>query len=131
MSSLEVDAEMASPTEITVQQLARLVGLPGAPAMVDLRKEEEFTFDPRLVPTAQCHSSIAVIEWWKRYGDRSIVVVCQSGGTLSQAAAARLRHEGLDAKTLEGGHEAWREARQPLVRAAKIHRVTTRDEQYG
>jgi len=35
MSSREVDAAMSSPTEITVAQLSRLVGLPGAPALVD------------------------------------------------------------------------------------------------
>ena len=111
---------MPSPTEITVQQLARLVGLPGAPAIIDVRKDAEFKSDRRLVPTAQRHSSIAAIECWRRYAGQPVVVVCQSGRTDSQATAARLRHEGLDAKTLEGGHEAWCEARQPLVRAAKI-----------
>jgi len=120
MSSFEVDAAMPSPTEITVQQLARLVGLPGAPAIVDVRKDAEFTSDRRLVPTGQRYSSIGGIEWWRRYAGQPIVVVCQSGRTDSQATAAQLRHEGLDAKTLEGGHEAWCEARQPLVRAAKI-----------
>jgi len=111
---------MPSPTEITVQQLARLVGLPGAPAIVDVRKDAEFTSDRRLVPTGQRYSSIGGIEWWRRYAGQPIVVVCQSGRADSQATAAQLRHEGLDAKTLEGGHEAWCEARQPLVRAAKI-----------
>jgi rhodanese-related sulfurtransferase len=120
MSSFEVDAAMPSPTEITVQQLARLVGLPGAPTIIDVRKGEEFGSDPRLVPTAQRHSSIGVIEWCRRYAGQPIVAMCQSGGTLSQATAAQLRHEGLDAKSLQGGHEAWCEARQPLVRAAKI-----------
>jgi rhodanese-related sulfurtransferase len=115
-----VDAAMPSPTEITVQQLARLVGLPGVPSIIDVRKDEEFTSDPRLVPTAQRHSSIVAVEWWRRYADQPIVVVCQSGRMHSQATAARLRHEGLDAKTLEGGHEAWCEARQPLAGAAKI-----------
>jgi len=110
---------MPSPTEITVQQLARLVGLPGAPAIVDVRADEDFNVNPRLLPTAQRHSSVGT-EWWRRYAGQPIVVVCQSGRTDSQATAARLRHEGLDAKTLEGGHEAWCEARQPLVRAAKI-----------
>jgi rhodanese-related sulfurtransferase len=111
---------MPSPTEITVQQLARLVGIPGTPVIVDVRADEDFKSDPRLVPTAQRHSSIGAVEWWRRYAGQPIVVVCQSGRTHSQATAARLRHEGLDAKTLEGGHEAWCEARQPLARASKI-----------
>jgi rhodanese-related sulfurtransferase len=120
MSSYEVDAAMPSPTEITVQQLARLVGLSGAPAILDVRNDEEFTSNPRLVPTAQRHSSVGTMGWWRRYAAQPIVVVCQSGRTNSQATAAQLRHEGFDAKTLEGGHNAWCEAHQPLVRAARI-----------
>ena len=110
---------MPSPTEITVQQFARLMGLPGAPAIVDVRADEDFNANPRLLPTAQRHSSVGTA-WWRRYAGQPIVAVCQNGRTHSQATAAQLRHEGLDAKTLEGGHEAWCEARQPLVRAAKI-----------
>jgi len=120
MSSFEVDAAMPSPTEITVPQLARLLGLPGAPSIIDVRKDEEFASDPRLVPTGQRHSSIGVLDWWRRYANQPIVVLCQSGRTHCQAIAARLRHEGLDAKTLEGGYAAWCGACQPLVRAAKI-----------
>lgn len=46
---------MPSPTEITVAQLARLVGLPGAPVLADVRTDQEFESDPRLIPTAQRH----------------------------------------------------------------------------
>ena len=41
------------------------------------------------------------------YAGQPIVAVCQSGGTLSQATAAHLRYEGLDAKSIEGGHKTW------------------------
>ena len=33
---------MPSPTEITVQQLSRRIGLPDAPAIVDVRIDEDF-----------------------------------------------------------------------------------------
>src|SRR5215467_4391013 len=131
MSSFEVDAAMPAPTEITVLQLARLVGLPGAPAIVDVRKDEEFKSDPRLVPTARRHSCPGGTEWCRRYGGQPIVVACQTGRTRSQATAAQLRHEGLDAKTLEGGHEAWCEARHLSYVRRGYHRLTTRDAQYG
>ncbi len=111
---------MPSPTEITVAQLSRLVGLPGAPALVDVRTDDEFETNPCLIPSAQRHASTSVEGWCTRYAGQSIVVVCQSGGTVSQAAAARLRHEGFEAQTLEGGYDAWREARQLLVKASKI-----------
>jgi hypothetical protein len=42
MSSFEVDATMPSPTEITLAQLSRLIGLPGAPVLADVRTQEEF-----------------------------------------------------------------------------------------
>jgi rhodanese-related sulfurtransferase len=126
MSSSEVDATMPSPTEITIAQLSRLVGLPGAPVLVDVRTEQEFKSDPRLIPTAQSHPSIGVEGWCTRHAGNPIVVVCRNGGTPSQTVAARLRHEGYEAQTLEGGYDTWRELRQPLIQAS---RVPQRDDQ--
>jgi rhodanese-related sulfurtransferase len=111
---------MPSPTDITVAQLSCLIGLPGMPALVDVRTDEEFKSDRHLIPAAQRQPSTGIEAWCRRYAGRPIVVVCQSGGTPSRAVAARLRHDGIDAQTLEGGHDAWRECRQPLVRASKI-----------
>ncbi len=111
---------MPSPTEITVAQLSRLIGLPGAPVIVDVRTDDEFRSDPRTIPTAQRHPSIGIAGWCTRYAGQPIVVVCQSGGTPSQAVAARLRHEGFEAQTLDGGLDTWRETRQPLVKASKV-----------
>ena len=37
---------MPSPTEITVAQLSRLIGLPGAPAIIDVRDEDDYAADP-------------------------------------------------------------------------------------
>ncbi len=38
---------MPSNTEITASQLIRLVGLPNAPAIIDLRTQEDFEADAR------------------------------------------------------------------------------------
>ncbi len=110
---------MPTPTEITVAQLSRLIGVPDAPALVDVRAEDDYRSDPRLLPTAQRHSNEAA-SWCRRYAGQSIVVICQTGGTLSQTTAARLRHEGLDAQTLHGGYDAWCKNGQPLVRNTPI-----------
>jgi rhodanese-related sulfurtransferase len=120
MSSSEVDATMPSPTQITVAQLSRLIGLPGAPVLADVRTDQEYKSDPCLIPTAQRHPSTGVESWCTRYAGNPIVVVCQNGGTPSQTVAARLRHEGYEAQTLEGGYDTWRELRQPLLRASKV-----------
>jgi hypothetical protein len=48
----EEDA-VPSTTEITVSQLSRLIGLPNSPAIIDIRTEESFASDPRLIPGSQ------------------------------------------------------------------------------
>jgi rhodanese-related sulfurtransferase len=111
---------MPSTTEITTPQLARLIGLPNAPAIVDVRTDEDYAADPRLIPGARRHAFGAAETWGQQYRGRSVVVACQKGLKLSQGAAAWLRHGGIDAQTLEGGFEAWKAARQPLVRTARL-----------
>lgn len=70
---------MPSPTQITVAQLSRLIGLPGAPVLADVRTDQEYKSDPRLIPTAQRHPSTGVESWCTRYAGNPIVVVCQNG----------------------------------------------------
>jgi rhodanese-related sulfurtransferase len=121
---LEVDA-MPSPTEISVSQLSRLIGTPGAPLLIDVRTDEEFPTDPRLIPTAQRRDFRNVSKWAKDYAGQSVVVSCLSGLKLSQGTAARLRQDGIAAQTLEGGHEEWCKDHQLLVR---IDKLPERDE---
>ena len=54
------DAPMAAPNEISVSQLARLVGTPDAPALIDLRTPEDFEADPTLIPGAARHDHAAL-----------------------------------------------------------------------
>jgi rhodanese-related sulfurtransferase len=115
-----------SPTEITVPQLSRLVGLSGAPALVDLRPPGEVGADPLLLPTARRMDAGAVSRWARSYAGRRVVAYCRDGGHVSQGAAAWLRDAGVHAETLEGGFEAWRGAGQPLMRA---DRLPGRDEE--
>jgi rhodanese-related sulfurtransferase len=116
---------MPAPTEIAVPHLTRLIGLPGAPALIDVRSDAEYRTDSRLIPGARRHCSQNVSRWCKQYAGRASVVLCQNGGTLSQATAAALRHEGIEAQTLGGGYEAWRAERQPLLQG---HRIPQRDD---
>ncbi|UVK55155.1 chromate resistance protein [Mesorhizobium sp. AR02] len=111
---------MPSTTAITVSQLSRLVGLPGAPAIVDVRIDEDFDADPRLLPAASRRDFKTVSTWAPDFAGKPVVVVCQKGRKLSQGVAAWLRHEGIPAETLEGGFEAWRDANGLLVRTEKL-----------
>jgi rhodanese-related sulfurtransferase len=111
---------MPSNTEITVAQLSRLIGLPGTPVLIDVRTGEEFAGDPRLLPASCRQNFAAVSQWAHEFQNRPAIVTCQNGLTLSQGVAAFLRHEGIDAQTLEGGFSAWRESGQLLVKTDKL-----------
>lgn len=108
---------MPSPTEITVSQLARLVGTPDAPVLVDLRIDEDFAADSQLVPGAFRHSFSALDALIPTLGGRRTVMYCQKGRKISQGAAAILRAEGISCEVLEGGQFAWRDAGGPMVEA--------------
>jgi rhodanese-related sulfurtransferase len=113
---------MPSTTEITVQQLSRLVGLPNAPAIVDVRLDEDYAADPRLIPGSCRRDWRSAEAWADHYRGRTVIVTCRRGAKISQGVAAWLRHAGIDAQTLEGGFEAWKAAGQPLVRTDKLPR---------
>lgn len=111
---------MPSPTQITVSQLARLIGLPDQPIIIDICIDEDFESDPRLIPTAFRYPFREVAALVPKLKGSRVVVVCQKGLKLSQGAAAVLRHHGISAESLAGGNLAWRDAGEPLVPAAKI-----------
>ena len=111
---------MPASTLIATQQLSKLIGLPNGPAIVDVRIDEDYRADPRLIPGSLRQDYRAIASWGKDYIGKSVVVVCQRGQKLSEGTAAWLRHDGIDAQTLEGGFEAWKRASEPLVRTDKI-----------
>jgi len=111
---------MPSNSEITSSQLSRLVGLPDAPVIVDVRTDEDYAADPRLLPAALRRRFADAGEWAGEFPARHVIVVCQRGQKLSQGAAAWLRHQGVAAESLEGGFEAWRQADGLLVSPGQL-----------
>jgi rhodanese-related sulfurtransferase len=111
---------MPAPTQITVQQLSRLIGLAGAPVIVDVRIDDDYTIDPRLIPGSVRRDYRTVQDWADEFAGRSVVVSCQKGLKLSQGVAAWLRHRGIAAETLEGGFLAWVAAGEPVMRTEKL-----------
>jgi rhodanese-related sulfurtransferase len=111
---------MASPTEITPAQLARLVGTPQAPVLIDVRIDEDFAEDPHLIPGARRHGFLQVESLVPELEGRSVVIYCQKGLKISQGAAALLRANGIRAETLKGGQVAWCNAGLPTVDMARI-----------
>jgi rhodanese-related sulfurtransferase len=111
---------MATPNSIKADKLARLVGTPNAPIIIDVRNDEDFAADPQLIPASLKYSHKTVSEWGENFAGKSVVVACHHGAKLSEGAAAWLRQLGCDAVNLEGGFVAWQEARLPLVPAPSI-----------
>jgi len=111
---------VASPIQITVNQLSRLVGTPTAPAIIDVRIDEDFNDDPRLIPGALRHPFTAIEMLAPALRNKSAVVYCQKGLKISEGAAAILRANGVQAEVLEGGQFGWRDAGEPMVQAQQI-----------
>jgi rhodanese-related sulfurtransferase len=100
---------------ITVEKLSRLMGLAQTPRFLDVRIDEDFEADSRFIPTSVRKSHRFFSEGGKMQSAEPVVVICQRGHKLSQGVAALLRGHGIDAVSLAGGFEAWKEAQLPLV----------------
>jgi rhodanese-related sulfurtransferase len=112
---------MSSINSISPEKLARLIGVPHGPAVIDVRAKDDFAADPRFIPSAIRRSYDAVSSWAAEFAGRSAVVICDRGQKLSEGVAAWLRHEGASsAEVLAGGHAAWAQARLPLVPEGKL-----------
>ena len=111
---------MSSPNSISADKLARLIGTPKCPVLIDVCSPDDFDADPRLVPGSMRRSHADVPSWAGEFAGRSAVVICQRGAKLSQGVAAWLRHCGVQADTLAGGVTAWAEAGLPRIAVEKI-----------
>jgi rhodanese-related sulfurtransferase len=111
---------MSSFTSISPDKLARLIGTAKTPVLIDVRTDDDFAADPRLIPGAVRRSHQEAADWGNQFSGRSAIVVCQRGQKLSEGTRAWLRHLNVAAEALEGGIEGWKAARLPLVPAAKL-----------
>jgi rhodanese-related sulfurtransferase len=111
---------MSMIVSIAPDKLARLIGTPKCPILIDVRPEEDFESDPFVVPGAIRRSHDNVADWAGRYARQPVVVICQKGLKLSCGVVAWLRQSGAAAEVLEGGSNSWREAKLPRVPVAKL-----------
>jgi rhodanese-related sulfurtransferase len=111
---------MSSYTSISPDKLSRLIGTAHAPALIDVRIDEDFAADPRLIPGAMRRSHRDIQDWAASFTGQSVVVICHKGEKLSEGTAAWLRHNSIVAETLEGGQVGWKKAELPTVPAGKI-----------
>jgi rhodanese-related sulfurtransferase len=111
---------MSSYTAISSEKLSRLIGTAKAPMLVDVRIDDDFAADPRLIPGATRRSHRDVQDWAPGFTGQSVVVICHKGEKLSAGTAAWLRHNNIAAENLEGGQVGWKKAALPTVPADRI-----------
>ena len=111
---------MAPYNAISPEKLARLIGTPKAPILIDVRDEDDFPVDPHLIPGSIHCDYRNVVEWADAYAGRWVVVICQKGLKISEGVAAFLRLAGAQAEILEDGFLAWRAAGLPVVPVARL-----------
>lgn len=111
---------MSSYTSISPEKLARLIGTANTPVLIDVRTDEDFAADARLIPGAVRRSHLETGDWADSVVGRPVIVICHKGQKLSEGTAAWLRHTGVSAETLDGGFVGWDKARLPLVPADKL-----------
>lgn len=108
---------MPSLNAISPEKLARLVGTPGCPVIVDVGSAGGGS-----IPGSIRRTPDEVERWGASLQGRPAVVVCAQGREKSAGVAAWLRHAGVDAEILEGGVAAWAAAGLPTLVEARLPR---------
>ena len=111
---------MSSINSISAEKLARLVGTPKCPALIDVRMDDDFAADPLLVPGSVRRSHEFAEDWTAEFRDKPAIVICHKGLKLSHGVAAILRDAGASADVLEGGFTGWAQGSLPLVPSGKL-----------
>ena len=82
---------MSSYTSISPDKLSRLIGTASAPTLIDVRTDEDFATDPRLIPGAVRRSHQDVQDWAPGLLGRSVVVIGDKGQKLGEGTV--LQHQ--------------------------------------
>jgi rhodanese-related sulfurtransferase len=110
---------MPAPNAITVEKLAKLIGTPNAPLIVDV-SEPRSASPSGLIPGSIRKKAGDVAQWAPQLPRSPVVVACSHGQADGPGVAAWLRQAGIAAEQLEGGRLAWSNAGQPLIADEKL-----------
>jgi len=92
---------------ITVEELAKLQAIDSV-VLLDVRLEEDFEKDIKVIPGAQHLNPEAMPSWVHTIDSSKVVIVyCVAGKWVSQKIAHQLEQSGITAYTLIGGLDAW------------------------
>ncbi len=103
---------MAHP--ITPEDLKNLLASDQNSAVFDVRRRSDYEAAPQTIGSAVWLDPEKADEWIDAIPrDRSVVVYCVKGGSVSQSVADRLEQSHPNVRFLEGGIRAWTELGDP------------------
>jgi rhodanese-related sulfurtransferase len=116
---------MLSPSyAISSKDLWNAIAMRDAPQIVDVRRRDAFEESPDLLPGAVWRHAGDLAQWSAGLDrTRPIAIACKAGHEMSQTAVAQLRADGLDARLLQGGYQAWAAAGLPFVAKPALDRI--------
>ncbi|MBI2771244.1 MAG: superoxide dismutase [Burkholderiales bacterium] len=92
----------------------------GDAQLLDVRRAGVFEKAGEVIPGSTWHDPAAIDAWAGQLPkDREIVVYCVYGHEVGRSTAMRLRAQGLKARFMRGGIDAWKTAGLPLSPKAK------------
>ncbi|MBA3591100.1 chromate resistance protein ChrB domain-containing protein [Methylibium sp.] len=102
-------------SSISTSELQSVLGGPGAPIVLDVRRQPAYREASETVSGALRRDPEAVEDWMKALPRTSAVVAyCVHGHEVSQSVVKRLSEHGLGARCLKGGMDEWKAAQGPL-----------------
>jgi rhodanese-related sulfurtransferase len=79
--------------------------------LLDVRRKADYEAEPNLIPGAAWRDPEQVESWSRELPkDRPVVVYCVKGGAVSQSITETLTGKQVNARLVEGGLMAWKEA---------------------
>ncbi len=106
-------------SNLNPEDLLSVIGTAACPRIVDVRRLEAFGAATEALPGAVWRDHRNAESWGRAIADGGeVVVYCVHGHQVSQSAAALLRGQGVDARFLAGGIEAYREAGGILIQTS-------------
>jgi len=84
--------------------------------LLDVRRKTDYDADTDTLPGAEWRNPENVDEWAKTLPqDKTVVLYCSRGGSVSNQVLDRLLARNLRAQYLEGGIAAWKSAGNTIV----------------
>jgi Fe-Mn family superoxide dismutase len=93
---------------VTPAELDELLKRKTGIKVLDVRRRDDRVDVEHPIPDAEWRDPERIAEWSKEVGgDAEVVVFCVKGHSVCQDARDFLRKQGIRAKSLDGGIEAW------------------------